>query len=580
LHPVPFALALLLTFLNALKPVVIDDACYLSFAREFAAHPDAPYAFRFHWFQYERDAFTILAPPVLPYYLAGAILLFGDSPLICKLALFPIVWLFTASLFALCDRIARRRRIPLIVLTALSPLFLTSLNLMLDVPAMAFGLAAVALFLRAVDRGSILTAAAAGVMAALAAETKYTGMTAVPTMFLAGAIYAWRLRSWKPLALALAASTIAAVLFVACELAIAASDPLGRSHFLFHIGLQSPPDVSWKKKLKAKLELTWGFFGNLGGLSPGIVLLALAGLGTPRWTQSAAAGFFVAGYLALALVPESLQVLGRNADGTPSLEFSAIVFGAFAVVSVAAFVAVVCRLTFARQRVRFDPADVFLIMWLLGELLAYFVLSPFAAVRRLMGFLTVLTLVIGRLLAKAPRTERTRAMIDFAVWFGVLLGAFYWVVEDRESRVEPRAVERARMVIGERGGTVWYVGHWGFQYYADRLGWKALDPERSLLKAGDWLVAPEPKYGRPDRQDIEMEADFLGDPIEEWIETATLPVQTLPFNYCGPIPMIHSERPRAGFRVYTIRKDWTPRTSEWMKIRAEQDWRVRANMRR
>src|SRR5262249_4782165 len=122
-----------------------------------------------------------------------------------KLWLFPFVWLLAWSLAELLRRFARgteRAALPLIVL---SPAVLPSVNLMLDIPALALGLAAVVVFIRAANcrvgtayhvRGTVggahptrrnpLTqwrlAAAAGLLAGLAMQTKYTMLLVPPVI--------------------------------------------------------------------------------------------------------------------------------------------------------------------------------------------------------------------------------------------------------------------------------------------------------------------------------------------------------------------------------------------------------------
>ena len=94
--------------------------------------------------------------------------------------------------------------------TVLGPALLPSLNLMLDVPALALSLTAVCLFLRACDRDAIGQAVLAGLVAGVAMETKYTGAVAPAVMLLAAATTRrWRL--WPGAALA------AAQVFVAWE---------------------------------------------------------------------------------------------------------------------------------------------------------------------------------------------------------------------------------------------------------------------------------------------------------------------------------------------------------------------------
>lgn len=42
-----------------------------------------------------------------------------------------------------------------------------------------------------------------------------------------------------------------------------------------------------------------------------------------------------------------------------------------------------------------------------------------------------------------------------------------------------------------RGRALWFQGHWGFQYYMEAYGARALDHRAPQLAAGDFLVTPE-----------------------------------------------------------------------------------------
>jgi hypothetical protein len=39
-------------------------------------------------------------------------------------------------------------------------------------------------------------------------------------------------------------------------------------------------------------------------------------------------------------------------------------------------------------------------------------------------------------------------------------------------------------------GKVWFQGHWGFQYYLEKYGGKALDRNRSIVEPGDVVIIP------------------------------------------------------------------------------------------
>ena len=95
------ALAAAITVINAAKPAHVDDWCTVIDAREFAAHPAAPYAFEYDFTPYASNANSILLPPVLPYCL-GIAAAAGYSDLFSlKLMLFPFVALLLASLRSL-----------------------------------------------------------------------------------------------------------------------------------------------------------------------------------------------------------------------------------------------------------------------------------------------------------------------------------------------------------------------------------------------------------------------------------------------------------------------------------------------
>lgn len=58
--------ASVLVAVDVAKPLVVDDAAY-------RADPSDPYGFEIHWNDDDpQPAFQVLAPPVLPYWLAGS----------------------------------------------------------------------------------------------------------------------------------------------------------------------------------------------------------------------------------------------------------------------------------------------------------------------------------------------------------------------------------------------------------------------------------------------------------------------------------------------------------------------------
>lgn len=105
------AAALLLTALNAVKPVHIDDSVYIRYAYEFAAHPLDPYAFAYGT-PTIGSANHLLVPPVFPYWLALGTRVVGDSIPLLKCWLFPIALILAWAIDFLSARFAPSLRRP------------------------------------------------------------------------------------------------------------------------------------------------------------------------------------------------------------------------------------------------------------------------------------------------------------------------------------------------------------------------------------------------------------------------------------------------------------------------------------
>jgi hypothetical protein len=58
------------------------------------------------------------------------------------------------------------------------------------------------------------------------------------------------------------------------------------------------------------------------------------------------------------------------------------------------------------------------------------------------------------------------------------------------ARTVRQSAQQAGVKYGHEPGTLWYQGHWGFQFYLDAMGALPLDIKHSALKPGDILVVP------------------------------------------------------------------------------------------
>lgn len=536
------ALALLFTLLNAPKPLLIDDGAYYCYARQICRDPLRPYDFVMFWDQQPEPANSVLAPPVLPYWLAIALVLFGENSFLWKLWLFPFCFLFVGALDALLRRFAKGVVGPVLWMTVLSPTFLPSLNLMLDVPALALGLMAATVFFRARTRGSFPRAALAGLLAGLAMETKYTGFLAPAVIVLYAALFrrkagVARRGAW----LAPVAVLLAVGLFVAWESLIALSQ--GESHFLCN--LRQNDD-----SLRSKANLALPLMLILGALGPPVVLLSWTAIGVSRLVVTSAGAVVALGFGLMAVLPVPLHAKVTPGD---------VVLGAFGIVTLATAAVVIGFLLFGRrprQMAMFAAMDWFLVLWLGGEVLGCFALTPFSAARRVMGVVIVGTLLAARLATRTCRGASRQRLLRGVAAAGVGFGLLFYALDLHGAFAEKQAVERAAALIRRHApdATVWYVGHWGFQFYAERAGMKPVIPEQSLLQEGDWLVMPDRTIMQ---QQILVDSNCMTPLVRFHVDDA-VPLRTVPGFYGGHSPLQRATRPRFEVAIYRVIRPVVP----------------------
>jgi hypothetical protein len=536
-----FALALLFTLLNAFKPLCIDDAFYHYHAEQITQHPLDPYGFTIFWLDRPEPAIQVLAPVLMQYWWANGIRVFGQHPFWWKVWLFPYALFLVFSLHSLLRRFAGRYEMTLTWMVILSPVFLPSFNLMLDLPAAGLILFAIVIFLRASERESLSLAAAAGLVAGIAAQTKYNGLVAAVVMLY----HAFLFKRYRP---GLVAASVAGVFFLSWEVFIYLS--AGRSHFL------AQSQIYGSVNLMAKYAyLAWPIVTIMGAVAPFFTLLALVALGVRKKTIVIAAIAIALGFLLIAFAPDRFQVWGRNKQIT----LAHVVFSVFGIGFFASLLLVIRQLTHVSGRLKNYlkgwpeyRIEWFLAGWWLLEIVAYFVLSPIPAVRRVLLLLVVSTLLVGRLLAQSLTARAT--LVQWTAFGSILLGLLFYAVDFRDAYVETAAIEKAKQTIATMrpAGDTWYLGRWGLQFYAEQSGMKPVLPDESAFHRGDRLVttdsvySPEPVLAHLRRYQIV--------PVAEFALADRIPLSTMLGYYNSGIPIHHQEGPRRRVKIYLIER--------------------------
>ena len=463
-------LGLLLPFIG--KAFNIDDPLFLWAARHIQTHPADPYGFTVNWYGTEMPMASVTKnPPLVPYYIAVVASVFGWSEASLHLAFLLPTFAVAIGALLLAGRLCTR---PLLAVLAglLTPVFLvSSLTVMSDVPMLAFWVFAVHSWMVGLERHSHGVLAVAAVLIAASALAKYFGMTLIP-LVLVYTVAKQRRIGWPLLYIVIPVGTLIwyqwathqlygrGLLFDAAEYATAMPNAFGR----------------------LSLAKAWVACAFTGGCVATVLCFA-----RQLWSRRA---IFLAGLLALAVtcVVASNTTWGafplpKDAAARWVLALQLGIWGTAGISLLA--------LALLDLRDRRDAEAGLLFLWTIGTFL-------FAAfINWSTNGRSVLPMVIPAGILIARRIEgRTAARKETLAAVGIPLAAATLLavaVTWSDYRLA-RAARQGAMTIHEKyrshAGTLWFEGHWGFQYYMQGLGGRPIDVRDPRLTPGDLVAEP------------------------------------------------------------------------------------------
>ena len=139
-----------------------------------------------------------------------------------------------------------------------------------------------------------------------------------------------------------------------------------------------------------------------------------------------------------------------------------------------------------------DSDDRVLGLWFFAAMSFIVIFTPFIAVRHVLLALPPLVLWLAKYCSGQVFNWRHTLTFLLTLFLGVTIG----VSDFKFAALYPAQVEAIAQAVG-RGARVWYVGHWGWQYYAARAHWQQYESGKSQLASGDYLVQPRLVSGQP-----------------------------------------------------------------------------------
>jgi 4-amino-4-deoxy-L-arabinose transferase-like glycosyltransferase len=448
------------------KAFNIDDTLFLYVARQITQHPLDPFGFKVNWFlDAVPMAYETKNPPLAGYYIAAAASVVGWSERALHLAfLLPalaVVW----GTYRLAQRFTSS---PLLAAAAtlLTPAFLVSANsVMCDTMMVALWMWAIIFWIEGLAPRKPLYLATSALLIALCALTKYFGAALILLLAAYSLARLRRFGSW-------AWYLLAPILILT-----------GYQHWTKTVyGLRMITSAAHhstgmrqarQSSILAKTLVDLSFVG--GCALPALTLAPLI------WTRRKILAVFVASGIAGFFVGSGRIFLGETLWPFDfyrhwilvGIELTLFLAAGFSVMALAA--------TDAWKRK--DADSLLLLLWVFGT----FFFTGF--VNWTINVRSVLPLVpaVGILLARRVDMLRLTSMRWRPAALGIALAAAgavsLWLTwSDAELANSARtAATLIEQKTRNQPGAVWFLGHWGFQYYMESFGAHAVvvnDPPR------------------------------------------------------------------------------------------------------
>jgi 4-amino-4-deoxy-L-arabinose transferase-like glycosyltransferase len=444
---------LIVTLTNVTKAVHIDDSTYLIIARHILENPLHPLSGSLVLSGTPTPIWVTNQPHLLFYGFAGVMALFGESEVALHLFISLFSGLAILCFYGLGRCFCPQHALILVAAFCLGPAFLPGQNLMTDVPTLSLWLLFFWILVTRLDSPAPARAyATAGVVLGAACLTKYTSLALLPALCVPIVVR----RDWR----------YAWVLLLPVVMLTGWSFLSLLDYGEVHLLTRERVEMSFVA-IAGRLDC---WLICLGAISPFSVLIV-------PWAKSRkglVSAAVVAVIVALVLHPE------RPWDAGPYAPILGHIFFAngllLALVTIASLV--------ERQDERLEHT-LLLAGWFAAGVGFVVLFAPFMAVRHVLLVLPAILLALGRCIGGRPVRAWMVAACALSLALGGILALSDWIYAD-VYRSQAR-MTRARFGPEAR---VWYLGDWGWRWYAEAEGMKPLLKNTELRKR-DLVIIPE-----------------------------------------------------------------------------------------
>jgi 4-amino-4-deoxy-L-arabinose transferase-like glycosyltransferase len=522
------------------KAFNVDDTLFIYVARQITQHPLDPYGFKVNWFlDAVPMAYETKNPPLASYYIAAAASFVGWSERALHLVFLLPALAVVLGTYRLAQRFTNS---PLLAATAtlLTPVFLVSANsVMCDTLMLAFWLWALILWIEGLEPQKPRYLAISALLITLCALTKYFGIALIPLLATYSLVRVRRLGSW---AWYLLLPILALTGYQHWTKAVYGLRMISEAAHM-SAGVRQARQSS--ALAKALVDLSF-----VGGCALPELTFALI-----IWARRKILGVCLAATIAGFLISGGRIGLGEMLWPYDfyghwllvGVQLTFFIAAGFSVMALAAADTWKCK----------DDADSLLLMlWVFGTFVFTGFLNWAINARSVLPLIPAAGILLARrvdaLRANSIRWRPAMLAIPFVMAGGVSL----WLTRaDTELANSARtAATLIEQKTRNQPGAVWFLGHWGFQYYMESFGARPVVVEDPPHCPGDFLATAGDRLLLEVRPEFVASRDVIQIPMRLGITTIQNELGTgfyssdlgpLPFAM-GPVPPERYELIRLG----------------------------------
>lgn len=460
----------LVPFLN--KAFHIDDPVYIWTAQHIQTHPLDFCGLSMNWYGTVEPLSKIQTnPPLVSYYIALVAYWFGWSEIVLHLAFLVPACAVIVGTYLLAQDLCDKPFMAALA-TVCTPVFIiSSTTLMCDVLMLSFWVFAVYFWRRGLRSDNYTLIAIASLLITLSSLTKYFGINLIP-LLLAYSFFEKRKSGVWMLFLLIPVSCLGLYEWITYHLY-----GVGQIQFASSFSMASK-----KIQVAQTVENIVTGFSFLGGCILISFFYSLVYWLKFKWAIN---------FLLISLILIVMMQYGvlssypiANADGINWVFVAQLPLFVFAGTS---FIFVVSS-DLLRNR---DSDSLLLFLWVLGTFVFTIFVNWSVNGRSILPIAPVAGMIMVRYLSQSNNIYANDKRGLYGPLVPTLLIALIVANADygmaNSARIAAHAIHDS---INKLPGKIWFEGHWGFQYYMERMGGEALDYENPLLKKGDLVVIP------------------------------------------------------------------------------------------